>query len=193
MHFSSQNLPAVKHSQYIFKHWDFAHLQKRVATVEVFCLITANSGLMLWDFCKVFFPKPLVLRTPESGFEEACAEFFKIESYFCIYFYSRLFLTKMMKIWNLHVLVNYLILKIICVFDCRWKVWLPVLWRCLAEQVILILDAARLLLSNLFNWAVFALRSSLLIFHVLVQMAESIFHSQNLILVSNHLWRTPIL
>jgi len=105
VHLSSQNRPAVKHSQYILRHFDFAHLQK-MAFDDVFYFIKVSSGCnyKVFCFCKVFLPKPRVLRYFELfGELPLCAlpllEIFKMESYFLrIYFFSLLLVG--LKQWN---------------------------------------------------------------------------------------------
>lgn len=59
---SSQNLPSVKHSQYILRHLDLLHLQLKLATVVDFFLMTVSylSSAMEFFLSYVFFPKPLV-------------------------------------------------------------------------------------------------------------------------------------
>ena len=61
-HFSLQNLPCVKHSQYIFRQRDLLHLHARFLTVSVFSFSTVRAGseLILTCFSIVFLPRPLV-------------------------------------------------------------------------------------------------------------------------------------
>jgi hypothetical protein len=68
--FLSQNLPTVKHSQYIFKHLDLLHLQVKLATVLDFCLsiVSCESRAIVLCLFIVFLPRPLVLLlVSESG------------------------------------------------------------------------------------------------------------------------------
>ena len=65
VHFSSQNLPIVKHSQYIFKHFVFAHLHVVLAVVDDLCLITSRPMVESLDI--VFLPGPLVFFLPEES------------------------------------------------------------------------------------------------------------------------------
>lgn len=70
VHVWSQNLPAVKHSQYILRHLDLAHLQATVNEAD-FCRSSVSWGFMASsDFCfsRVFLPKPRRLLSDE--FEE---------------------------------------------------------------------------------------------------------------------------
>ena len=59
---SSQNLPSVKHSQYILRHLDLLHLQLKFYTVVDFFLITVSylSSAIEVFLSWVFLPNPLV-------------------------------------------------------------------------------------------------------------------------------------
>ena len=62
-HFSSQKRPAVKHSQYIFKHLLLEHLQTRFAVDSDLCLSNDYYGFnarSVYYFSIVFLPSPLL-------------------------------------------------------------------------------------------------------------------------------------
>ena len=88
---SSQNLPSVKHSQYILRHLDLLHLQLKLATVVDFFLMTVSylSSAIEFFLSWVFFPKPLVfLLVSVSGEFPPCSrspfwDYFNIESFDC--------------------------------------------------------------------------------------------------------------
>lgn len=86
MQVGSQNLPYVKHSQYIFKHLLLLHLQVRLATVLLLALIIVNCWSIFIVLCLliVFLPRPLVfLFVDELGDKPSvsCSDYFKIESF----------------------------------------------------------------------------------------------------------------
>ena len=66
LQFASQNLPAVKHSQYILRHLLFLHLQTRCYIDSVFYFKTDSWGSLSIStyFSRVFLPRPRVLRVP---------------------------------------------------------------------------------------------------------------------------------
>ena len=85
---SSQNLPSVKHSQYILRHLDLLHLQLKFYTVVDFFLMTVNylSSAIEFFLSWVFLPKPLVFllvsvsgEFPRSPFWD----YLNIESFDC--------------------------------------------------------------------------------------------------------------
>lgn len=90
---SSQNLPSVKHSQYILRHLDLLHLQLKFYTVVDFFLITVNylSRAIEFFLSWVFFPRPLVfLRVSVSGEPRSpfwdCLNIESFDCYFAILF-----------------------------------------------------------------------------------------------------------
>lgn len=102
---SSQYLPWVKHSQYIFRHLLLLHLQVRFFTLVVFCLITLScESLDISDYLFLVFSEgprvfllPIRFRPYFSFLPLSCIDEFKIESsdnsflIFCCYLDSRFF------------------------------------------------------------------------------------------------------
>ena len=62
LQFLSQNLPLMKHSQYILRHLLF--LQLHIIFFSLFSLTTDSSFSISICFSKVFFPRPRALRVP---------------------------------------------------------------------------------------------------------------------------------
>jgi hypothetical protein len=90
MQVSSQNLPSVKHSQYILRHLDLLHLQVKFYTVVDFFLITVSylSSAIEVFLSWVFFPKPLVFllvsvsgELPPFWYLSPFWDYFNIESF----------------------------------------------------------------------------------------------------------------
>ena len=97
MQLSSQNLPWVKHSQYIFRHLLLLHLQDRFITLVVFCLITLScESFEISDYLILVFSEgprvfllPIRFRPFFSFLPLSCIDEFKIESsvsYFAIFY-----------------------------------------------------------------------------------------------------------
>ena len=84
---SSQNLPSVKHSQYIFKHLDLLHLQLRFYTVVDFFLITVSYLSSAFDVLLsiVFFPSPRVALLVSVSGDSPWSDCFKMESFECCF------------------------------------------------------------------------------------------------------------